>query len=84
MPSGHLSMVSAICCTGPNYALTHLWAGDTTGQCTVWFVLENGLEFVHGGPTKGLCDMRSTWKHMLTISDDGCLMVHELGSLETA
>lgn len=85
-PSGHLSMVSAICCTGPNYALTHLWAGDTTGQCTVWFVPENGLEFVpaktwraHEGAVR---DMRSTWKHMLTISDDGCLMVHELGSLE--
>jgi hypothetical protein len=86
MPSAHLSMVQSICCTGPNYTFTHLWAGDSTGQMTVWFVPEDGLEFIpaktwkaHEGSVR---DMRSTWKHMLSIGDDGNLILHELGSLE--
>ena len=40
MPGDSISMVSAINCCGPNYMFTHLWAGDSTGQMTVWFVPE--------------------------------------------
>jgi WD40 repeat protein len=85
MPSGNVSMVSAINCCGPNYLFTHLWAGDTTGQMTVWFVPEEGLDFIPAKTWKAhegtIRQMKSTWKHMISIGDDGNMIIHELGSL---
>ena len=78
-------MVSAINCCGPNYMFTHLWAGDSTGQMTVWFVPEEGLDFIPAKTWKAhdgtIRSMKSTWKHMISIGDDGNMILHELGSL---
>lgn len=83
MPSELLSSVTCVNCCGPNYQFTHLWAGDSTGQMTVWWVPDEGLEFIpartwksHEGPINA---MQATWKHMISIADDGCIILHELG-----
>jgi WD40 repeat protein len=85
MPSEMPSFVNTIKCCGPNYSFSHLWAGDSLGQMTVWFVPDDGLDFVpaktwraHRGAINA---METTWKHMVSISDDGYITIHELGTL---
>ena len=52
---------------------------------SVWFVPDYGLEFqpartwkAHKGAVNAIA---STWRHMLSVGDDGVLMVYELESL---
>ena len=85
MPSENPSYVNVIKCCGPNYTFSHLWAGDSLGQMTVWFVPDEGLDFVpaktwraHRGAINA---METTWKHMISVADDGYITLHELGSL---
>jgi len=85
MSSGMPPAVTALQCSGYSYSFTHLWAADSTGQLTVWFVPEYGLEFqpaktwkAHAGSINA---MASTWKHMITVGDDGMLLVYELDTL---
>jgi len=51
----------------------------------VWFVPEEGLEFLPAKTWKAhkgaINAMSATWKHMITISDDGFLLLYELDSL---
>jgi hypothetical protein len=85
MPSNNPTIVTAIKCGGPNYSFSHLWAGDSIGQMTVWFVPDDGLDFVpaktwraHNGCINA---METTWKHMISVADDGNITLHDLGTL---
>lgn len=46
MPSGNLTSVTKVLCTGPNYSLSHLWASDSSGKIIVWEIPENGINFL--------------------------------------
>ena len=85
MPSDNLTIVTQVKCCGPNYSFTHLWAGDSLGQLTVWFVPDTGLDFIpaktwraHQGRINA---MDSTWRHMISVGDDHCIRLHDLGNL---
>lgn len=85
MSSGQPAPVTALRCTGYDYTFTHLWAADATGQLTVWFVPEEGIEFLPAKTWKGhrvaVTAMAPTWKHMCTVGDDGVLLLYELDTL---
>jgi hypothetical protein len=36
--SGNSTSVSSLLCSGPMYTFSHLWAGDSAGQMTIWEV----------------------------------------------
>ena len=85
MTSGQPPAVTAMKCTGYDYTFTHLWAADATGQLTVWFVPDYGIEFQPAKTWKGhkgsVNALASTWKHMVTVGDDGILLLYELDTL---
>jgi hypothetical protein len=83
---GNPSCVSTILCSGPNYQLTHLFSGDSSGRLTIWEIPEIGLEYQ---PVKTwrphkrrLSDMKATYKHLITIGEDGVLVFHDLQSFD--
>eukprot|EP01041_Mallomonas_annulata_P004093 gene4093-8140_t len=83
--SGHSPSVLALHCTGPHYARSTLWAGDSIGQLTIWDVPKSGLDYAprrtsrtHGSAIRCI---ESTWKHAITAGDDGKLILHDLISL---
>ena len=83
--SGNDPAILALGCGGPNYCKTMLFAGDTTGQLTVWTVPESGLDYlphqtsaVHNGAIRSI---EFTWKHAITCGDDGIVLLHELTTL---
>ena len=45
MDSGAPSSVYGLMCTGYNHSFTHLWAGDSAGQLTIWKVPDEGIFF---------------------------------------
>ena len=82
--SGNPPSVTAILCTGPYYVLSHLYAGDSTGQLAVWEVPYEGIDYravvylkVHKGPINAL---GTTFKHLLSCGDDGMLIFIDLES----
>jgi WD40 repeat protein len=85
MPSENPSFVNCLKCCGPNYTHTHLWAADSLGQLTVWFTPEEGLDFIPAKTWRGhngaINAMETTWKHMISVADDSCIKIHDLGSL---
>jgi len=83
--AGTAPTVTALLCSGPNYMKTHLWAGDNVGYLTVWEIPYNGLDFkpikswkVHNS---GLNQMVNTWRHVVSIGNDGNLILHDLRNL---
>ncbi len=85
-PSGSPASVTCVLCTGYNHSHTHLWAADVAGQLTVWYVPERGLLFrparsakVHWGAINA---MESTNWHVLTASDDGYIIIHDIMSFD--
>lgn len=82
MKNGNLAVVSCLLCTGYNYCHSHLWAGDSTGQITIWSIPTIGLEFqpektwkCHQGSVNA---MMNTWTNVFTIGDDGFLFVYNI------
>eukprot|EP01038_Epipyxis_sp_PR26KG_P013209 gene13209-17702_t len=85
------SSVTSLICSGnqDDYynnedSYSFLWAGDSTGQLNVWSIPTSGLEFrpaftikAHDG---SINDLRRTHKHMLSIGDDGMLIIFNLFS----
>jgi hypothetical protein len=109
-----------IVCAGYNFSYTHLWAGDSHGQITVWHIPEEGLWFApakswrahyyeagstqpeiqqsQSGPsssattsgvkninsnsttsqTSAIRAMSSTYRHMISIGDDGFIILTDL------
>lgn len=85
MPSLLPIAVTKLLVTGPFYQMTHLWAADSSGQLTVWQVPQSGIDFKPVKTWKAhkccITDMMNTWKHCITISDDGNLLLTDLASL---
>jgi WD40 repeat protein len=86
LASGNQPGVTHIMCAGPNYEFSTLWAGDTIGNLTLWSLPATGLEITplrtwkaHDGAVRGLTN---TWRHGISIGDDGMMMIYELASLE--
>jgi hypothetical protein len=77
MESGAPCSVTGLLCTGLNYALDHLWASDSSGQLTIWYVPEEGLDFVPAytmrAHQKAITSLVNTYRHVISISDDGCV-----------
>lgn len=81
---GNSSCVCTILCSGPNYQQSHLFTGDSSGRLTIWELPQVGLDFQ---PVKTwrphkrrLSDMKSTYKHLITIGEDGLIVFHDLVS----
>jgi hypothetical protein len=81
---GRPACVCTILCGGANYQQSHLFAGDTSGRLTIWEIPEEGLDF---RPVKTwrphkrrLSDMKATYKHLITIGEDGLIVFHDLVS----
>jgi hypothetical protein len=83
LQSGEMPVIRSVLCTGVNHSFSHIWAADSAGQLSVW---ENpvlsGINFkpiaywvAHGG---GINDMAATRYHLITIADDGYLIVHDM------
>jgi WD40 repeat protein len=70
----------------PNYANMRLYAGDITGQLTVWAVPEfYGLDYLpvltkkmHDGP---ISVIERTTNHVVTLGDDGIIILLDISSL---
>lgn len=82
--SGNLPCVTSVLCTGPYYVLSHLYAGDSTGQLCVWEVPFDGIDYrpivnlkAHKGAINAL---GTTFKHLLSCGDDGILLFVDLES----
>lgn len=85
MQCGSAAIVTALLCTGPNYTFSHIWAGDSVGQLTIWSNPDEGLTFTacqtakaHGSAIRAIS---STWKHAITIGDDGVILLMDLNRL---
>jgi len=82
MPSGNLPQVTGLICPqiGPEFPT--LWAGDSTGQLTIWYIPTEGLEFIPAYTTKvhtgSINQMYKTWRHVITIGDDGYIILHDV------
>lgn len=82
LPSGNVPWVTGLICPaiGPEYP--NLWATDAAGNLTIWHIPTEGLEFIpahtakiHQGPIN---HMTHTWRHVITIGDDGFLILHDI------
>lgn len=70
----------------PNYKNLRLYAGDNTGQLTVWTVPEvYGIDYrpvltkkIHNGPVNKITN---TSNHLITLGDDGFILFFTLESL---
>ena len=85
MPSQNPTIVTQVKCCGPNYSFGQLWAADSLGQMTVWFVPDAGLDYVPARTWRAhqaCCNaMDTTWKHMVSVGDDRCIILHDLATL---
>jgi hypothetical protein len=82
LSSGELPWVTGLLCPTIGPECPSLWAGDSTGQLTIWYIPKTGLDFtpaytahVHN---KSINDIKCTWRHAITISDDGCVILHDI------
>ena len=82
MGSGAPTSVSGLLCVDTTFPFSHLWAGDTSGQLTVWHVPEHGLGFMpaftvkaHNGSINNLVN---THRHIISVSDDGCISFYDM------
>ena len=86
MMSGNLAEVTDILCCGPNYDYSMLWSGDTLGKLSLWSVPTVGINykplkswFAH---TAAVRQLGNTWRNLISIGDDGLLLIHDLISLQ--
>ena len=83
MQSGDMPSIKAVLCTGLYHGFTDIWAADSVGQISVWDnPIEKGLDFTaklywraHYG---AINDMLATPLHVITISDDGYVIIHDM------
>jgi hypothetical protein len=83
--SGNNPTTNGIKCTGWNYGEDDLWAVDSIGRITIWKVPETGFDFVPKRSWRAhkaaITCFDCTWKHAITGSDDGYIMLHDLVSM---
>lgn len=82
-PSNELPNVNCVLCTGLNYTFQYIIAGDSVGQLSVWENPQNnGLKFnaitYWKAHNLSINDIVATSKHLLTVSDDGYLIIHDI------
>lgn len=80
--SGNLPAVTGLVCTRMGNEFPTLWAADSSGQMTIWYVPAVGLDFqpaytvkAHRGAVNQLV---KTWRHMITIGDDGIVRLFDI------
>ena len=82
LASGAPASVTALLCAGISFTHSELWAGDSSGQLTIWQVPDYGLDFIPIQSTKvhwgAINAMKCTWRHAITASDDGFIVIHDL------
>jgi hypothetical protein len=82
MSSGNPPQVTGLICPqiGPEFPT--LWASDTTGQLTIWYIPHIGLEFTPAYTMKihnsAVTTMAKTWRHVITTGDDGFILLHDV------
>lgn len=82
MSSGAPASVTGLICTNTYVPFSHLWAGDSSGQLTVWHVPEIGLGFMPAFTVKAhegaINNLVHTQRHAISISDDGYIVFYDL------
>jgi hypothetical protein len=82
MNSGAPTSVSGLICVSTTFPFSHLWAGDTSGQITVWHVPQYGLGFIPAFTVKAhngaINDLVNTQRHAISISDDGYISFYDM------
>ena len=83
LPSGSPTGVTGLLCSSAYHQkYAHLWAGDSSGQLTIWYIPEQGLGFIPAHTVKAhygaINNVISTHKHAVTISDDGFIVFFDL------
>lgn len=82
MLSGAPASVLGLICVDTAFPFSHLWAGDSTGQLTVWHIPQVGLGFMPAFTVKAhnsaINNLVHTHRHAITISDDGFLSFYDL------
>lgn len=82
MGSGQPPWITGLLCPviGPEHP--SLWASDSTGRLTIWYVPRQGLEFTPAYTTKAhsmaINDLQKTWRHVISIGDDGLVILHDV------
>jgi len=80
--SGDMPIVKAVLCTGLHGGFSHIWAADSVGQISVWKNTKKGLDFkallYWRAHNTCINDMVATAKHIITISDDGYCIIHDI------
>lgn len=81
--SGEMPTVNAVLCTGLNHGFDYVVAADSVGQMSVWEnPQQEGLGFHAVTYWKAhrlaINDMVATARHLLTVSDDGYLVMHDI------
>lgn len=86
LKSGVQPGVNGLLCTGYNYTHTNLWAGDSSGQITIWHIPDTGLDFIPAHTTKAhnssINALKNTSKHVISISDDMYIILFNINSFE--
>lgn len=86
MDSGAAATVTGLLCVEMSGVWSHLWAGDSTGQLTIWYVPEEGLGFMPAHTVKAhygaINNVVRTYKHAITISDDGFVIFFDLARFD--
>ena len=79
---GNEPTVTSIISSGYNYEKSHLFSGDSSGRLTIWKIPDVGLDFqpvkTWRPHKKALSDMKATYKHLITIGEDGLIVFHDL------
>lgn len=82
LSSGQLPWISGLLCPAIGPEFPAIWAADSTGQLTIWHVPARGLDFAPAFTSKAhkkaINDLQKTWRHVISIGDDGCVILHDL------
>jgi len=82
LPSHNLPSVTGIVAPkiGPEFPT--LWAGDATGQLTIWYIPDTGLDFAPAHTQKlhegSITQMTQTWRHMVSIGADSKIILTDV------
>ena len=81
--SNEMPCVKAVLCTSYNHGFDYVWAGDSVGQVSIWDNPVHGGLLFHArtywrAHNSAINDMVATYKHVLTASDDGYVIIHDI------
>jgi hypothetical protein len=86
LESGNAPWVTGLLCPPCGPEFPNLWASDAAGQLTVWRIPLDGLDFAPAFTTLAhngaINQLTNTWRHVLSIGDDGWLLLHDALSFQ--